>query len=51
MVAAGAAAILCGPSIMNYPETSGNLRQLAAEVSDRFPDFEKKNMLMKNSET
>ena len=44
MVAAGAAAaaILCGSSIMDYPETSGNLRKPAAEVSGRFPDFEKK---------
>ena len=39
---AAAAAILCGSSIMDYPETSGNLRKLAAEVSGRFPDFEKK---------
>ena len=41
MVAAGAAAaaILCGPSIMDYPETSGNLRKPAAEVSGMFPDF------------
>ena len=44
MVAAGAAAaaILCGPSIMDYAETSGNVRKPAAEVSGRFPDFEKK---------
>ena len=27
----------CGPSIMDYPETSGNLRKLAVEVSGRFP--------------
>ena len=39
---AAAAAILCGSSIMDYPETSGNLRKPAAEVSGRFPDFEKK---------
>ena len=34
-----------GPSIMDYPETSGNLRKPAAEVSGRFPDFsiKKKN--------
>ena len=31
--------IPCGPSIMDYPETSGNLRKPAAAVSGRFPDF------------
>ena len=31
--------IPCGPSMMDYPETSGNLRKLAVEVSGRFPDF------------
>ena len=25
--------------MMDYPETSGNLRKPAAEVSGRFPDF------------
>ena len=31
------AVLPCGPSMMDCPETSGNLRKLAAEVSDRFP--------------
>jgi hypothetical protein len=31
--------ILCGPSIIDYPETSGNLRKPAASVSGRFPNF------------
>ena len=46
--------ILCGPSMMDYPETSGNLRKLAAEVSGRFLDifinkknFENKSTLIK----
>ena len=50
--------IPCGPSMMDYPETCGNLRKLAAEVSGRFPDifinekkFEKKSILIKISET
>jgi hypothetical protein len=43
---------------MDYPETSGNLRKPAAEVSGRFRNFsidkkkfEKKIILIKNSET
>ena len=31
--------IPCGPSMMDYPETSGNLRKQAAEVSGKFPNF------------
>ena len=31
--------IPCGPSKMDYLETSGNLRKPAAVVSGRFPDF------------
>ena len=30
--------IPCGPSIMDYPETSGNLRKPAAAVFSRFPE-------------
>ena len=29
--------IPCGPSMMDYPETSGSLRKPASEVSGRFP--------------
>ena len=29
--------LLCGPSMMDYPETSRNLWKPAAEVSGRFP--------------
>ena len=31
--------IPCGPSMMDYPETSGNLRKPAAEVSGSFQIF------------
>ena len=31
--------IPCGPSIMDYPETSGNLRKPAAKVTGRFSGF------------
>ena len=51
--------IPCGPSMMDYPETcwkpAGNLRGRfpagLRQVSGRFPDFEKKITLTKNSET
>ena len=49
--------IPCGPSILDYPETSGNLRKPAAEVFGRFPDsfirkknLKKKIILIKDSE-
>ena len=31
--------IRCGPSMIDYPKTSGNLWKLAAAVSGRFPEF------------
>ena len=29
----------CGPSMMDYPETSVNLQKLAAGVSNKFPYY------------
>ena len=36
VTAAAVAVLPCGPSIMDCPETFGNLRKLAVEVSGRF---------------
>ena len=53
MVAAGtaAAAILCGPSIMDYPEISGKPPETGRGDFWQVSGFCKKNMLIKNSET
>ena len=37
VTAAAVAVLPCGPSMMDYPETSGNLRKPAVAVSGRFP--------------
>ena len=42
--------IPCGPSLMEYPETSGNLRKPAAVVSSRFPAGFRRFLLIKKIE-
>ena len=41
--------IPCGLSMMDCPETSGNLLKPAAEVSGGFPNFSKKYLLIEKS--